>query len=154
MSRGSLNSQLIVSAFQGNLSEIKKALSRGADVNYETLEGFSALVIASKNGHHKIVKLLIENRADIDALQTGKSALMHAIENGHHKTVKLMLKNGAKVDLLDTLHWKTALMYAINCAQFEVVNMLILQYGAQVDLQDITGKTALIHAIIADCLCN
>jgi ankyrin repeat protein len=42
-------------------------LDKGADFNVKSSEnGFTALMIASKNGHTNIVKLLLDKGADIN----------------------------------------------------------------------------------------
>ena len=57
------------------------------------------LMIAAENGHDEIIKLLLDNGADINAktksFDGGSSALIMAAENGHTSTVKFLLENGA-----------------------------------------------------------
>jgi len=78
---------------EGNTAKIKAKLANGAAVNeYE-----EALVEASKAGHTKIVKLLLEARADVNAVDfDDRSALMWAAKRGHGEIVDMLLNNGAQ----------------------------------------------------------
>ena len=54
-------------------------------------------------GYTKMVELLLENNANIDALgEYGKTALVSAAERGHVETVKLLLQKGAEVDAVNS----------------------------------------------------
>jgi ankyrin repeat protein len=48
---------------KGNLEDVKRLLSQGADANAET-NGWTALMQASGEGHAEIVKLLLEKGVD------------------------------------------------------------------------------------------
>jgi ankyrin repeat protein len=67
-------------------------LGKGADVNIQGGEYGNALQAASYEGHHEIVKLLLDNGAVVNA-QGGKygNALQAASYEGHHEIVKLLL---------------------------------------------------------------
>ena len=52
------------------------------------------LLWASENGHLEIVKLLIENGADVSAKDN--EAFRMASENGYLEIVRLLIENGAK----------------------------------------------------------
>jgi ankyrin repeat protein len=58
---------------------------------------------ASINGHLKIVKLGIENEADVTA--NNNEAICWASEKGHLETVKLLLKHGATAPNKQTLNY-------------------------------------------------
>lgn len=62
-----LNMQLIEAADKGDLAEVKALLKRGADVK-ERLpdDGRTALFCASKGGYLGVVKLLLDNGADVN----------------------------------------------------------------------------------------
>jgi ankyrin repeat protein len=64
-------------------------------VNLEK-EGWTALTIASWNGDKEMVKLLIENGADMSMKNKyGKTALMLALEGEHKEVVELLKSYGA-----------------------------------------------------------
>lgn len=60
--------------------------------------GASPLHIACKNGHDRILQLLLDNGADINTyMDNGASPLYIACQNGHKITAKLLLSNGADI---------------------------------------------------------
>ena len=56
---------LVMSAGMGDVEAVKSALKRGADVNAKGKYGSTALHDASFIGNENIVRLLLENGADI-----------------------------------------------------------------------------------------
>ena len=58
--------ELIDAAKRVDATEIKDLLKRGSDVNEKDRYGNSALMFASGEGHIEIVRLLIDNNADLD----------------------------------------------------------------------------------------
>ncbi|KAJ9438289.1 hypothetical protein DIPPA_19808, partial [Diplonema papillatum] len=64
--------------------------------------GWTALHIASGDGHSKVVKELIAAGAKVDVLdKCGSTALHIASFNGHSEVVKEMIAAGANVDVQD-----------------------------------------------------
>jgi ankyrin repeat protein len=96
---------LIKAAGIGNLSNVQKALSDGADINEKNNNDMTALMAAAKNGHIYVVKLLMEKKADVNAVSSpdGKTALFYALERGRIKIAELLLKTGASVNLTATV---------------------------------------------------
>ena len=74
----------------------------GADINEkEELMGFSSLNMASLNGHDKIVKLLIDKKADINSkTDKGKNSLHLASIEGHFEVVKLLVFNDIDINVI------------------------------------------------------
>ena len=53
-------------------------------------------MLASETGHIDVVRLLLENGADVDSHHNGGwTALMPASQNGHLEVVHLLLQNRA-----------------------------------------------------------
>ncbi len=66
-------------------------------VNAQNIEGATALMWASLEGHPEIAKLLIEEGADVNVQNDdGATALMAASQEGHKEIAKLLRKAGAK----------------------------------------------------------
>jgi ankyrin repeat protein len=72
-------------------------------VKHESKTGFTALRFACTKGHIEIVRLLLENSANIDVKDDiGFTSLSAASASGHTDVVKLLVENGADVETLGT----------------------------------------------------
>ena len=81
-------------------------LKYGADVQAITYTGWTTLHAASQKRHELVVKLLLDNRANVqDADKDGKIALRAASQNGHELVVKLLLDNRADVQATTNTGW-------------------------------------------------
>ena len=58
---------IIEAAMSGNVEELKKLISDGADVNAKNNNGWTALILAAWNGHKDCVKLLEQAQRDLEA---------------------------------------------------------------------------------------
>merc|ERR1711907_743442 len=101
-------------------------LDRGADPNgYKNEWGETALIKASKYGHHTIIPLLLEAGAQIDAQDNyGYTALMMASYNGKEAAVRELLKGNPNLDLKNS-DGKTALDYARERNHQSIVDLLV-----------------------------
>jgi ankyrin repeat protein len=80
---------------------VKLLIDKKADVNAKTsiYAGSSPLFQASKYGHAEVVKLLIENGANVNYKSSGNvTALWEASWLGHADVVRLLLDKGADVN--------------------------------------------------------
>ena len=95
------NAKLIQASEKGNVADAQAVLIDGADINATEVReddgvyvrGITALMMASANGHTEVVKLLLDNGADVNVKNTddGVTALFMASANGHTEIVKLLL---------------------------------------------------------------
>jgi ankyrin repeat protein len=93
-------------------------------------------MLASLNGHVKIVQMLIKAKANVDAeTERGNTALIWASYNGHVDIVKMLIKAGADVDAKTKDGGYTALMYAYRKRRIEIIYVL-LEAGAKVTQSD------------------
>ena len=126
----------------GNLKsakEIEDLILQGAYVDIENNEGYTPLMIASRNGYKDVVEVLLEGGASYRT-----SSLWKAAERGHKEIVEMLLEGGADINQKDN-HGYTALMNASCYGHKEVVEIL-LQNGADVNIKNENGDTALIWA--------
>ena len=97
-----MNHNLIVTtAFSaGCVEACEMFLKMGINPNGKDPE--TLLMVASGNGHLKVVKLLIEHKADLNRVQVNLgSALQLATINNHSEIVSVLLENGADPYLAD-----------------------------------------------------
>lgn len=88
---------LRIAANAGNLEEVKRLLSGGADINASAENGMTPLILASGQGHTKVVELLLRKGADVNAkTNIGTTALKFATDRAHKKVIALLRKHGAK----------------------------------------------------------
>ncbi|ETW83638.1 hypothetical protein HETIRDRAFT_471894 [Heterobasidion irregulare TC 32-1] len=138
-------SVLQVASRSGQYRTVQNLLAKGAEVNGESWNG-SALNLASARGHGEIVRLLLENEADMN-MRSGEgqnSALQVASLAGHEVTVRLLLKKGADVNLLGGLF--NSALHAASMEGHDRVVRILLENGAEVDMPGKMGVTALHEA--------
>ncbi|KAH7008027.1 hypothetical protein EDB80DRAFT_531025, partial [Ilyonectria destructans] len=108
----------------------------------------SPLHIAAREGHHAVVKLLVEEGFLIGARDgDGRTPLSYACEGGHIESAQVLLnkKRFAAVNSTDK-DLRTPLSYAAAEGHVNVVAILVGHGGVDPNIEDVEGKTALIHA--------
>ncbi len=103
----------------------------GVLVNQKNIGGATALHISCREGFLEIAKILIENGADVNAIDNeGWTPLMRANINGHHEVVSLLVSKGVGSGGLNYTG-ESAIMHATlgNCDKclnimFEKINFL------------------------------
>ena len=88
-------------AFTGDIKSLKQALANKADPNTrDPQSGSTLLATAALMGHTKVVALLLEHGADVNARsRDGATPLHSAAFLGRIETVKLLLESGADTTL-------------------------------------------------------
>ncbi len=135
---------LFVAAKEGNLSEVKRLLENGANVNCENKLGWTALMLAAWKGHSEVAKVLLDNGANVNK-GGAWTALMAAAWKGHSKVVKVLLNNGADVNY-ENKDGLTALEVAKFSGQIEAAK--VLDHVANVNYENKDSLTALIVAAV------
>ena len=140
-----------------SVETIQQLLAKGAQVNAKTDEG-TALMMAVRRGHTEIVKLLLAAGAQVDAKhRLGDSALIMSarrsipemnpprgqpLPSPASEIMSLLLASGSDPNFSG--QWgHTALMEANTAAKVK----LLVTRGAQVNVRDEMGQTALVHAV-------
>jgi pimeloyl-ACP methyl ester carboxylesterase len=112
----------------GDTGKAKKAIIKGADVNAldirQSKSGRRPLNWAAFYGHTEIVKLLIDNSADINAHNnSGYTAIHHAVENNQKETVILLIKAKADISIANNNGVKP-IDTALNQKNSSIVDLL------------------------------
>eukprot|EP00928_Gymnodinium_smaydae_P063308 TRINITY_DN46937_c0_g1_i1.p1 TRINITY_DN46937_c0_g1~~TRINITY_DN46937_c0_g1_i1.p1 ORF type:complete len:224 (+),score=65.01 TRINITY_DN46937_c0_g1_i1:97-768(+) len=95
---------LMIAANAGQKEMVEK-FTKGArmpKIDDKDPQGLQAIHLAALKGHRDIVELLIEKKAEVNAVDvSGETSLMKAAAEGHHEVVKLLLEKGADPDVED-----------------------------------------------------
>ena len=131
-------------AQKGNVKEVKKIIQDKSVVSRTDEDGWSALMIATRNNQDEVAKLLLENSASVTAQckSSGVNALINSARNGNNEIVNLLLDKGSDPNHALFKSKKNALMIAIEAGHFDVVKTLINR-GSDLSLQSSDGETAL-----------
>lgn len=126
---------------------IEQLLILGSDNwNQQNNAGSSGLHIASRYGYAAVVRLLLDNGADVESKGPyGKTALYKAATYGHEDVARLLLEHGADVESKD--HDRTTALHRAAGNGHVAVARVLLEHGAQIEAKGNYGKTALYLAV-------
>lgn len=94
------------------------------------------------------IKALINEKVSVNGLNgMGRTALMMAAEKKASDVVNLLLKAGASIDTQEKEFGFTALIMAVGAYYNYKTVALLIEYGANLDLQRTNGDTALIEVM-------
>lgn len=114
-------SPLMLAAIKGQLTLAERLIARGADINKT---GWTPLHYAATNGHLRLMRLLLEQHAYIDAESpNGTTPLMMAAQYGTADAVRLLLEEGADPTLRNQKKL-TALDFAHTSDRPEVTELI------------------------------
>lgn len=110
-------------------------LRAGLPVNSQSYSGYTLLLRAAMSGQNEMVKLLLDNGADIELANLfGETPLMLACRKGHATTVRLLLDRRANPNTRD-IDDRSPLLHALAAESEDSVRLLVTA-GAKVDAQD------------------
>ena len=133
-----------------NIKGIKKALKKGADINYVDKSGRFALLLASDNSYYKVAKFVIKKGANVNynlANSDGVTALMKTCERsfGTADIISLLIKKGARANAMNK-NGESVLIRACCMGASDHAVITLLKQGADVNMQDNDGWSALMRA--------
>lgn len=137
------NEALVAAAISGDTASVTNLLSQeGIKVDYRRVgEDTTPLGHASRNGHSKVVKLLLQagaNVLEVDDCYT--TPLLFAMERNHEEIVQLLLKPSAEArendDDTTILHWMAAAGATVQQLQ------RVLDMGCDATVKDEEGRLA------------
>ncbi|XP_076676923.1 uncharacterized protein LOC143373487 [Andrena cerasifolii] len=142
---------LHIAAEAGYIEPVELLLKYGAYINsvctYVGKEHCTPLYIAVKRKNKKLIKLLLEHGANVDAQdQAGKTILYFAVEDGRSLIVQRLLKHHPDVNNRSN---RSALNVAVhgNGRDYSKIAENLLQYGLTIDPED-ANICKLLHAAV------
>lgn len=86
----------------GNEDVVRFLLSKGADINIQSQNGYNVypLHTAVGSGFENIAKMLVEAGAEVNVFQSSRTSPLHlASQNGNIELIILLLEHGASVEI-------------------------------------------------------
>jgi len=108
----------------------------------------NGLILASYLNNEQIVEKLLENKANVNAINFyGNPILVQASNDGKYNLVNILLKYGANTEakLFNHPEGTTSLLIASSKGHFKIVDIL-LQYKANIEATGMNGNTSLLIA--------
>ncbi|XP_032234371.2 ankyrin repeat and SAM domain-containing protein 3 [Nematostella vectensis] len=135
---------LMYAAYVGHDSVVNLLLECGTIVvdTRTSIRQSTALMLAASCGNEPVVYFLIQNRADINAMDVhGDTALFYAAHQGHQNVVKMLIDNGADMEKSENKHGLTPLLDTAKEGHEGIFNLL-LHSGANPKAKTIHGEDA------------
>ena len=116
---------------------------RSIDVEAKSEHGRTCLRIAAENGHLSICRLLLDKRAQVDAIDScGMTPLLWTALRGRVEIVRLLCDHGADVEAYDDGGCRPLHLAAMN-GHIAVVKELVEERNAEINAETEGGRTAL-----------
>jgi len=149
---------LMMAAALGYVEIMDLLLENDANINQRDNKGFTALMSAVTNSRLDIAKLLVDRGADVfirgqdEKMFNEVLILAFSIEFKEYELTRSLLKLGVningRINIGSYENW-TTLMIAIQSADYKAVELLLTN-GADFDLLDGQGRSALVLGILYD----
>ena len=140
-----VTSMLFESCKSNNVPVINHLLLKGFDVNVFNDKHESPLHIASSYGYLDIVKLLVENKANIDSVdEKGNTPLMCACENKHEETALFLIHSKANLNIFN--NEKNSPLHSAVRNNFIRIIEEGIKRGCDLNIIDKNDNTPLIEA--------
>jgi len=142
-------SPLMVATRKGFTNVINILLEYGADVELQDSSGKNSLMLACFIGSKEIAKLLRNSGLHWSTTdKNGCTSLHYAVDSCNKKLVQWVIQEGAPIEARDNVSgWTPLLRVAATSGDHDTCEVL-LDAGADVNLQDYAGKSSLMMACL------
>lgn len=125
---------------------VKQCLQNGLDPNEIFEDRYTLLLPSTCCGDEKLVRLLIDSGANVNfRSKLGMTPIYLASQHDAYDLTKLLIDNGAIIDIPSTKEVKSPLIEATIQGN-ELIVRVLLDAGADINIKDLQGKTALNYA--------
>lgn len=138
---------LMLAIMEGNVNAVDNLLAAKVPLDTRGKRDNTALMLAAARGHNDIVQKLIDAGAVVNAVNAeGYTALSLAAMFGHCNTVRILAQAGSNLNVRDYSTGSTPLIQAVYW-KIDVMQQLLIELGADVNVVDNRGCTALMNAV-------
>ena len=141
---------LYLAVEHNRIDAVKLLLAEGASINAQARDLDTPWLLAGALGRTDILRLMIPHKPDLKILNRfGGTALIPACEKGHVEAVRVLLETAIDADHVNALGWTCLIEIAYlsdGGPRHQEIVRLVLKKGANPDIADKRGKTALVHA--------
>ena len=129
---------------------MKLLLSEGASVNAQARDLDTPWLLAGALGRADMLRLMIPHKPDFKITNRfGGTALIPACEKGHVEAIRVLLDTAIDLDHINNLGWTCLIEIGYlsdGGPRHQEITRLVLRAGADPNIPDKRGKTALAHA--------
>jgi len=141
-------SDFLAAARGGKFKRVAQTITLGADVNWKTVRGENALMLAAAAPTDEkllVMDLLAQKMISVDSKDNnGWTPLLHAVRNSNQDSVDFLLNKCAKLDVRSN-DGKNAAMLAVLDGN-DVMAMHLIEKGVSMTQADKNGKPLLFYA--------
>lgn len=142
---------LMRAVYNNNVDMVQMPMSFNPNVNLQDSSKNSPFLYAFARGYLDILKLIYKKADTRNVVNIyGGNGLIPACEKGHLETVKFLLENtDINVNHINNLSWTALLEVTIlgnDSINYQEIVKVLLKHGADKNIKDNTGKTALDYA--------
>lgn len=142
---------LHMAVWNNNSDVVRMLLRTGCDVNIREIYGDTPVMLCARRGYANILKLLLEAGGQVDIRSQEKDTALHyAARHGHADCVQILLNQQPDTEAM-TIWGNTPLSFAVFFKHTNAARALI-EFGADVFVQDRSNKTLLHYAATNDML--
>lgn len=138
--------ELITESEKGGQDKVLSLLNEGINPNVQDWYGMTPLHYATQNGHLKIVKILLLNKAEVDLKDYDERTALHlAVHFDHLDIAEYLVQHYADVNAKD-IYGLSPLFYSCAYGDYLMTDMFLFYTEAE-EVRDPEGRTPFLAAV-------